>query len=81
MLHELKTWPREYSAVLTGQKNFEYRKADRPFQVHDRLKLFEWDPKKEKYTGRFTLVRVTYLLREGFGIPEGYCIMSIKLIQ
>lgn len=30
------------------------------------------------YTGDELRVTVTYILRSGFGIPEGYCIMSIQ---
>ena len=78
MIHDLKTWPKEYEAVITGRKRFEFRLNDRRFKTNDRLKLWEWDPTLEKYTGRYCLVRVTYILKEGFGLPEGYCIMSIN---
>ncbi len=30
------------------------------------------------YSGRFHRARVTYILRDGFGVPDGYCTMSIE---
>lgn len=81
--HELKTWPEPFQAVLDGRKRFEVRKDDRGFAVGDLLRLKEWEPSDHhwpygRYTGRETLVRVTYLLPGGrFGIPEHHCIMSI----
>lgn len=81
--HELKTWPTEFQAVRDGRKTFEYRKDDRGFEVGDRLLLREWMPTPPflhngQYSQRTALVRVTYILRGEFGIPDGYCVMSIE---
>lgn len=65
MIHELKTWPEYFEAVLVGTKTFEYRQNDRNFRVGDSLRLREWDPFREgddRYTGRDTLRTVTYKL-------------------
>jgi hypothetical protein len=80
MQHELKTWPEPFQAALEGKKKFEYRKDDRPFKVGDTLVLKEWTPENEQYTGRSWQFAITYILDHGFGLPEGYCIMSIDKI-
>lgn len=77
-LHQLKTWPEQFRAVLDGHKRHEYRKDDRGFQVGDELGLREWDPETQRYTGSFWTYRVTWITRgPDFGIPAGYCVMSI----
>lgn len=83
--HELKCHPEPFQAVLDWTKRFEWRKADRDYQVGDTLKLREWDPAWRThldmsigYTGRECTRTVTYIIREGFGIPEGYCIMGLS---
>jgi hypothetical protein len=78
MTHSLKTWPEPFSATIHGQKRFEFRKNDRDFKVGDKLSLHEWDPTKEKYTGRSVVRFVTYILHgPEFGIPTGHVVMSI----
>jgi hypothetical protein len=88
VVHELKCHPEPYQAVKRGDKPFEFRKDDRGFNVGDTLWLREWDPKRgydfyipelpesNSYTGDECRRLVTYIIREGFGIPEGYCIMG-----
>lgn len=74
-----------------GRKRFEYRLDDRGFEVGDVLVLREWDPaggvtKSGDYVwrclaeGKFNdlRVRVTYIARGTFGIPQDYCVMSIE---
>ena len=78
MIHQLKTWPIPFKAVVDGKKRFEYRQDDRGFKVGHFLRLQEYDPATLRYTGRTTLMRVTYILKSGFGIPTGFCIMSIE---
>jgi hypothetical protein len=45
-VHELKTWPGPFGAVLTGEKTFEWRRDDRtpPFATGDVLVLMEFIP-------------------------------------
>lgn len=79
MIHDLKTWPRPFEAVLHGTKTHEIRKADRPFAVGDVLMLREWDPETRQYTGRTLLADVTYLSEGGtWGLPADLCVMSIR---
>lgn len=76
--HRLKTWPKYFGAMLSGAKRFEVRKNDRGFQVGDVLRLEEWDPATDEYTGAFMLKYVTYVLEGGrFGIESGHCVMGI----
>ena len=76
-LHNLKCWPEPYEAIINNLKTFEFRKNDRDFSVGDFLRLKEYDPETGKYTTREAMERVTFLMDSGFGVPEGYCIMSI----
>lgn len=75
MTHELKILPKWFAAVESGDKTFEVRRDDRPFQPGDRLLLREHDG--ERYTGRECLVEVPFVLR-GEYCRDGYCIMSIR---
>lgn len=78
--HVLKCWTLSYQAIVDGLKSFEIRKNDRDYHVGDILTLQEWNP-GTKYTGRQTKVQVIWILYDGFGLPEGYCIMSIIPIE
>jgi len=79
--HKLKTWDSVYHDVVYGKKTFEFRKNDRDFKLGDELLLMEVVPFIGgcSPTGRFCLFTVSYILHGGvFGVPEGYCIMSIE---
>jgi hypothetical protein len=77
-IHELKTRPEPYDAMMLGLKTFEVRKNDRDFRVGDTLMLREWDPDTKKYTGNFIKRDITYILKGGlFGLPDDLVIMSI----
>lgn len=81
MIHDLKTWPVPFAAVKDGSKTYEIRKADRPFQVGDTLRLREWNPVTLVYTGGETSVRVTYMTPAGdWRLPADLCVMAIRLI-
>lgn len=79
MQHELKTWPKLFEALLSGAKRFEVRKDDRSYKVGDTLRLREYRPDSDCYTGREVQARVTYLLREQWGLPVGLVVMSVEL--
>ena len=81
--HELKILPEYYNAVREGRKRFELRKDDRGFAVGDRLHLRKWDP-AGGYTGEVIMTDITYILRgaPGYGLADGYCVLSIgKIIE
>jgi len=76
--HDLKTWPEYFSEVKAGLKNFEIRKNDRDFKVHDILNLEEYNLKENEYTGDKVIAKVDYILEGGsFGVEEGFVVMSI----
>ena len=88
--HELKCHPEPFQAVKQNEKRFEFRKDDRDYRVGDNLHLREWMPgsgwdndggNEGDYTGDECHRRVDYIIREGFGIPKGYCIMSLALLK
>jgi len=75
--HDLKTWPQYFEAVQSGAKPFEIREfKDREFQVGDTLRLREWIPAEERYTGRECTRTVTYMTT--FGQPPWQVVMGIK---
>lgn len=77
--HELKTWPRFFNVILTGEKTFEVRRNDRDFQPGDYLILKEYDPHKKEYTGRQIKKYVPYILYDDTyqGVEEGHVVMSL----
>lgn len=77
-IHALKTWPPFYEAVAGGWKPFECRKCDRHFKLGDILKLEEWDPSTQSYTGRSCEKRIISLLHgPQFGIVAGWVVLGL----
>lgn len=83
--HELKCWPQFFGPISHGEKRHDLRRSfDRDFRVGDRLKLREFDPATEAYTGRVQVVEITYItsadlpcaLSKGALHPD-FCILSI----
>ncbi len=77
--HLLKIAPAPFVAVCEALKTFEYRKNDRDFMVGDNLHLVEHDPDFADNVAPASIVRrITYILHgPNYGIPVGYCVMSI----
>lgn len=77
-LHELKTWPPYFEAVVKGEKTFEVRVNDRGFGVGDILCLREWDPERSAYTGRTYYAGVPFILFGGkFGVDSDAVVMTL----
>jgi hypothetical protein len=78
-IHDLKIWPEPFAAIVRGDKHHEFRKDDRGFEVGDVLELRSWNPETSSYGLGFIAMRVTYISRgPSFGIPDGYCVMSVE---
>ncbi|HEX2614472.1 MAG TPA: ASCH/PUA domain-containing protein [Nitrososphaera sp.] len=75
-VHELKTLPEFYWAVITGQKRFEIRLNDRDFQVGDRLLLREWKQEDQCYTGNAVSRDITYITN--YQQKEGYVVLGLR---
>ena len=78
MIHELKTLPKFFNAVLSGEKTFEVRANDRPFKKGDLLAMNEYDADRKSYTGRSSIVYIDYILNNEDYCKSGYVVMSIK---
>lgn len=76
MIHDLKILPEYFVEVVRGNKTFEVRKDDRPFNVGDELILYEVNC--GRYTGRNIKVIITYILRNPDYCKEGYCILGFR---
>ena len=78
---EKKILPEFFEAVVRGDKTFEVRKDEDDVQVGDTIILREWDG--TSYTGRWTHVYVSYVLRnaERYGLMSGYCIFSVSRVS
>jgi hypothetical protein len=75
-VHELKTWPEFFGAVVDGTKPFEVRRADRPFRVDDVLHLYEWT-EATGYTGRMAVRRIAYILPAHPGLVPGFVCLGL----
>lgn len=83
---EKKVWPEFFQKILDGKKTYELRLADFECNPGDILMLREWDPKKQRYTGRTIEKEVTYVSKTKnmvFWSKEdlekyGFMIMSLK---
>ena len=78
MIHELKTLPPYFKAVVSGEKGFEVRKFDRPFHKGDLLALNEFDAERKCYTGNSCLVYIDYILTDPEYVKSGYAILGVK---
>lgn len=86
IVHELKTWPLEFQAVVDGRKPFEMRIADRPFAEGDGLILREFVPSADgiggDYTGREWRGGITYIMHGPiWGLQSGWVCMGIRAMQ
>jgi hypothetical protein len=60
---EKKIWPEFFERMLRGEKNVELRLADFDLKTGDILILKEWDPIRQRYSGR-TLSKVVKNLQK-----------------
>lgn len=88
-IHELKCWPEFFSAIASGDKRHDLRRAtDRQLEVGDRLRLKEFNPETSTYTGQEQMVLVTYITSEekqcalsNEALHPDFCILSIVPIE
>lgn len=83
--HDLKCWPAFFEAIAAGRKRHDLRRTgDRDFRVGDNLRLREFDPARDAYTGREQMVVVTYVTSANQpcalsdeALNPDFCILSI----
>lgn len=78
MLQALKIEPGYFNAVVEGNKTFDVRKNDRPFNVNDEIILQEYYPETKKYTGREWRGVISYILFDERFCKKGFCILGLK---
>lgn len=77
----IKILPEYFEEVLSGRKRAELRLNDRDYKKGDIYDLREWNPKRERYTGRRINIEITHVL-EGFeGLKKGWCMFSFKTYE
>jgi hypothetical protein len=80
-VHQLKTWPEPFQALVDGSKVHEIRRADRDFKEGDVLLLREWDQSADMYSGRVAVARVGHISTPGsWGLPADLCVMSLPSV-
>lgn len=76
MIHALKTIPDYFEASAAGIKGFEVRKNDRPYSLGDYVALNEVSG--GEYTGRCTLHKIVYILRNTEYCKDGYVVLGLE---
>ncbi len=88
-VHDLKSWVGLFEPIFEGRKTHELRVLDRDYEVGDQLLLREFDPIAKAYTGRKTIVEVTYITSSKhsacafspFALHDAMGVLSIKRID
>ncbi|MCB8880075.1 DUF3850 domain-containing protein [Acidisoma cellulosilytica] len=75
--HVVKCAPQFFAPILEGTKTAEARFNDRDYRVGNCLSLMEWDG--EKFTGLYTVRRITHILRDTDGpwLRPGFVMLSL----
>lgn len=82
--HDIKVWPPYYAAIEADEKLFEVRKNDRDYQVGDVLRMREYAPGPDEYTGKQMRRKILYMISGdeplgfAFGLRPGFVCMSIE---
>ncbi len=95
--HKLKTWESLFLEVRAGRKTAEFRRNDRDFAVGDLLVLERFRPGIGVLgDGRYvsasgvdqpysvdcdTIAALVTHVATGFGIPDGYCMLSFARVE
>ncbi len=73
--HELKTFPSNLDAIISGIKTFEVRLYDRDYRVGDVLVLKEWW--NDVYLGRAVRRQIVFI-QPGWGLEDGYVVLGLS---
>jgi hypothetical protein len=75
-VHELKIIDPFFAQVISGKKTFEIRKNDRNYHEGDILVLKQFYPKNNDFTGRLTVMKITYVT--DYDQKPGYVVLGIE---
>jgi Domain of unknown function (DUF3850) len=76
--HDLKCLPNHFEQSWSGNKPFEIRRNDRDFQVGDLVRLHEWLPDTEHYSGRTLTSKITTLC--DYAQSPGMIVMGLSFL-
>jgi hypothetical protein len=87
-VHRIKSWPTFFRPIITGERAHELRRNDRDFHVGDILRLQEYDPISQSYTGATCDAEVTSMTSDEMpcavsdeGLRSGFCILTIRVVS
>lgn len=85
--HELKSWPRFFNPIVSGDRRHELRRNDRNYRVGDVVVLREFDESLGRYTGRKCTAVVTSITSHdepcavsAEGLNPDFCILTIRVV-
>lgn len=81
MTHDIKIWPEWFNMVIRRHKEFELRKAERPYAAGDTLRMKEFDPKTNTFTGRVGIARIQCVMSDMPGLLPGFVAMGILFLK
>lgn len=76
--HIVKCWAHQFDDVASGIKRAEFRRNDRDYRQGDTLVLQRFDPVAFRLTGQQLTFGITHVLESEFGMPAGYCMLSLS---
>lgn len=74
--HYVKVWPIYFLMLEERRKTAEIRRNDRGYKVGDIIEFAEWEPDRERYTGRLLQKKVT-CITQTTGLCDGYVMLSL----
>lgn len=78
--HDLKCHPPYFDNVYRGVKPFDVRYNDRKFMPGDGIRMREFTPSNNQYTGRTVCVFIVAVYPFLIGVRDGYVVLALRLI-
>lgn len=77
---EVKIWPVQFDAVVSGQKRHEVRVNDRDYQEGDQVVMHCWNPMTKEFDGRSVSAEIGHVTR-GFGLPADIVVFTLLNVK
>jgi hypothetical protein len=78
--HDLRCHPSDFEYIYRCVRNFHVVANDRDFLPGDGIRLREYAPTRNEYTGRVVCVYILGAWNSLVGVKDGHCVMSIRII-